>query len=184
MKKRGFTAIIIPLIMLFGCGENKTDNTATVPLKTAETNTTTSAVTEQSTTATVKSSNTTTANTTLTVTVDTTAETTVQSSESNEAEEISFEVFSGILIDEDCSDFEDPPKHDLPCMLMDSCRASGYGLDIQHEDGSWLFYMFDDKGQELAWEYLTHTDRMSELYVTVTGTLDDDIIYVDKLEEN
>ena len=70
MKKRDFTAIIIPLIMLFGCGENKTDNTATVPLKTAETNTTTSAVTEQSTTATVKSSNTTTANTTLTVTVE------------------------------------------------------------------------------------------------------------------
>lgn len=184
MKKRYFAAIIIPLIMLFGCGENKTSITATVPLKTAEANITTSAITAQSTAVTDKSSNTTTAKTTFTETNETTAETTAFSSESNEAEEISFEVFSGILIDDDCSDFEDPPKHDLPCMLMDSCCASGYGLDIQQEDGSWLFYMFDDKGQELAWNYLTHTDRMSELYVTVTGTLNDDIIYVDKLEGN
>ena len=91
--------------------------------------------------------------------------------------------FTGILIDEDCSDFEDPPSHDLPCMLMDECRASGYGIDILQDDGTWKFYMFDEKGQDLSWEYLIHTSRMDKLYVNVTGTLKDGKIYVDKLEE-
>lgn len=95
-----------------------------------------------------------------------------------------YDTFYGILIDEDCSDFEDPPLHDLPCMLMDSCRASGYGLDIQQEDGSWVFYMFDENGQELSWDYLTHTDRMYGLYVTVTGKWEDNVIKVISLEED
>ncbi len=93
------------------------------------------------------------------------------------------ETFTGILIDEDCSDFEDPPSHDLPCMLMDECRASGYGIDILQDDGTWKFYMFDEKGQDLSWDYLIHTSRMDKLYVNVTGTLKDGKIYVDKLEE-
>ena len=185
MKKIRYTAIIVPMLLLFGCGENKTANTSeTVPLKVTETVTASSAVTTQSAAVTAVSSTATAAvGTAPTETAETAAETTAFSSENNETAAVSFELFSGILIDEDCSDFEDPPKHDLPCMLMDSCRASGYGLDIQQEDGSWLFYMFDEKGQELAWDYLIHTDRMSELYVSVTGTLKDGTIYVDKLEE-
>ncbi|MBP0961608.1 MAG: hypothetical protein J5864_05645 [Oscillospiraceae bacterium] len=105
----------------------------------------------------------------------------IRISETEKAAE--YESFTGILIDEDCSDFEAPPEHDLPCMLMDECRASGYGLDIQGDDGTWHFYMFDDKGKALAWDYLIQTDRMSELWVTVTGTLKDDIIYVETFEE-
>lgn len=94
-----------------------------------------------------------------------------------------YETFVGILIDEDCSDFEDPPLHDLPCMLMDSCRASGYGLDIQQPDGSWLFYPFDETGQALSWDYLIHTERMDGLYVKVTGTWEGNCIKVIAIEE-
>lgn len=94
------------------------------------------------------------------------------------------ESYYGILIDEDCSDFEDPPAHDLPCMLMYECRASGYGLDILQDDGSYKFYMFDEKGQQLAWEYLNKTTRMSGLYVTVTGVYENGVIKVKTLKES
>ncbi len=94
-----------------------------------------------------------------------------------------YDTFLGVLIDEDCSDFEDPPSHDLPCMLMDECRASGYGLDIQQEDGSWIFYMFDENGQELTWGYLRQTSRMDGLYVTVTGIWEDNVIKVIEISE-
>ena len=94
------------------------------------------------------------------------------------------ESYSGILIDEDCSDFEAPEDHDLPCMLMYSCRDSGYGLDILQEDGTYKFYMFDSAGQELAWEYLNKTTRMCGLYVTVTGIYEDGVIKVKTLRES
>ena len=94
-----------------------------------------------------------------------------------------YETFSGILIDADCADFDGPPAHDLPCMLMDTCRASGYGLDVQQADGTWIFIPFDENGQNLAWEYLLHTTRMDNLYVDVTGTLTDGTIAVQTLTE-
>ena len=68
-------------------------------------------------------------------------------------------------------------------MLMDSCRASGYGLDIQESDGSWNFYPFDANGQDIAFNYLISTQRMDNLYVTVTGVLADNTITVINLEE-
>jgi len=93
------------------------------------------------------------------------------------------ERFYGVLIDADCSDFEDPPAHDLPCMLMDGCRASGYGIDILKDYGTWVFYMFDQKGQELTLDYLLKTKRMDNLYVYVTGKSEDSVIRVKGLEE-
>ena len=103
---------------------------------------------------------------------------------SSEVSEDKTESFYGVLIDEDCSDFEDPPMHDLPCMLMYSCRDSGYGLDILQEDGTYKFYMFDDNGQKLAWDYLNKTTRMYGLYVTVTGIYEDGVIKVKTFKES
>ena len=91
--------------------------------------------------------------------------------------------FKGVLIDEDCSDFEDPPLHETNCMFMEECRDSGYGIDIKQDDGSWVFYEFDDYGKELAWEYLNSTDRLDGLYITVTGELSGNIIKVSELKE-
>ena len=106
----------------------------------------------------------------------------VSATESLTAEtESAYESFTGILIDEDCSDFEDPELHDLPCMLMDSCRASGYGLNIQTEDGAWQFVPFDENGQELAWDYLLQTMQPDHLYVTIKGTNNEGVIHVVQL---
>jgi len=92
--------------------------------------------------------------------------------------------FFGVLIDEDCSDFEDPPRHDTDCMFMEGCRASGYGIDIEQEDGSWVFYMFDENGQVLAWNYLNTTKRPDGLFVTVTGEWDNGKIKVISIKES
>ena len=205
MKKIRFAALIIPFILLSGCGNSYASDTSnaavepafsTVQTNAVETKSTSSSIVTQSTTnATSESIEPTITEATIandlpkTETVQSVKEqvesedTTVEESEATTEETVNYEVFNGILIDDDCSDFESPPEHDLPCMLMDSCRASGYGIDIQLEDGSWKFYMFDEKGQELSWDYLTHTKRMNKLYVTVTGILENDIIYVEKLEE-
>lgn len=95
-----------------------------------------------------------------------------------------YETFYGVLIDEDCSDTDEPELHELPCMLMESCRASGYGLDILQDDGSWKFVMFDENGQQTAWDYLNQTERMDGLFVTVTGRLENGVIIVESLEES
>lgn len=101
-----------------------------------------------------------------------------------EQKQESFDTFYGVLIDEDCSDFEDPPMHDTECMFMEECRASGYGLDIEQSDGAWVFYMFDDNGQSLAWEYLNFTKRDDGLFVTVTGKWEDGEIKVISITES
>ena len=92
--------------------------------------------------------------------------------------------FFGVLIDEDCSDHEDPPRHDTDCMFMEECRASGYGIDIEQEDGSWVFYMFNDNGQALAWDLLNTTKRPDGLFVTVTGEWDNGKIKVISIKES
>lgn len=115
---------------------------------------------------------------------ETAAETEVpQAEETVPVTEAAEERFYGVLIDADCSDFEDPPAHDLPCMLMDGCRASGYGIDILKDDGTWVFYMFDQKGQELTLDYLLKTKRNDNLYAYVTGKFEGGVIRVTGLEE-
>ncbi len=106
-----------------------------------------------------------------------------ESSSMQESESGKSEVFHGVLIDEDCSDFEDPPLHETECMFMEECRASGYGIDIKQADGEWVFYEFDDKGKELAWEYLNQTSKPDGLYISVTGELKGNIIEVKELKE-
>lgn len=108
----------------------------------------------------------------------TTAETTVT------AETSEYDTFFGVLMDECCSDIDDPTVHETNCMFMDGCCESGYGLDIKQADGSWLFFKFDDKGQQLTWEYINSTERQDGLFVTVTGTLENEIIKVISIEES
>lgn len=95
-----------------------------------------------------------------------------------------YDTFFGVLMDECCSDIEDPAIHETNCMFMEGCRESGYGLDIQQEDGSWKFYMFDEAGQQLTLEYLEQTERVDGLYVTVTGTMENEVIKVISIEES
>ncbi len=184
MKRMCSIACLLAVCLLTGCA--RADAQEQEPVVTTETAVTTSIEMQPETTV---------AETTIlpeTETVETTAATEITTaapvtepvteSVPTESQPV-YETFYGILIDQDCADFDDPPAHDLPCMLMDTCRASGYGLDVQQADGTWIFIPFDENGQNLAWEYLIHTKRMDNLYVLVTGTLTDGVIAVNTLEE-
>ena len=93
--------------------------------------------------------------------------------------------YKGILICRDCSIVDNPENHDRPCMLMYSCKDTGYGIDIQQEDGTWIFYMFDIEYQEEVWNYLANKcHRPDHLYVTVTGSWDGEVINVISMEES
>lgn len=91
--------------------------------------------------------------------------------------------YQGYLMDQDCLSIEDPKEHETACMLMPTCRASGYGLLILQADGSRTFYLFDEKGQELTYEYCQTTDREADLRVEITGFLRDGILAVESLRE-
>ena len=208
MKKRLFCPIFAAAVVLTGCGaragnnisnahlrsssippasvtsaettskETVTSTAVSTSVKSVETSARVSAETEQTAlqtqvTTTVAITETVTSAVSQTEPTETTAETAP-----------AYDTFYGVLIDEDCSDFEDPPLHDTPCMFMKECRASGYGLDIKQEDGTWVFYMFDENGQALAWDYLNITERQDGLFVTVTGTWEDNMIKVISIEES
>ena len=137
MKKRLITAALLT-VLITGCGKTEHDTVseirktycdvppATVAAVSAQTTSATTAVRTDkalSVTSVSLTSASTAASTDRTeVTVEssaeweqpqTEAEQTVSSETVNE-EEAQYDIFFGILIDEDCSDFEDPPSHDLP----------------------------------------------------------------------
>ena len=52
--------------------------------------------------------------------------------------------FTGYIIDEDCFVSYDNPGDDTKmCLSMKSCAASGYGIAVPKNDGSFKFYYFD-----------------------------------------
>ena len=95
-----------------------------------------------------------------------------------------YDTFYGVLMDQCCSDIDEPAIHETNCMFMDGCRESGYGLDIEQPDGTWKFYMFDEAGQQQTWDYINTTQRPDGLYVTVTGTLENGTIKVISIKES
>ncbi len=93
------------------------------------------------------------------------------------------ETKNGILSDTACSkhakDAEKTSKHTKMCALMESCKASGYGLITA--DG--LFLKFDKPGDEMALAFLEATKKEAHLSIKVTADFSTDPIGVSKIEE-
>ncbi len=89
--------------------------------------------------------------------------------------------YNGTLLDKVCSASASNPakvaKHTKECALMESCVPGGYGIVV---DGKYL--KFDEKGDKLASEWLAKTDKERDLQITVTGTLDGDVLKVETLK--
>ncbi len=89
--------------------------------------------------------------------------------------------YNGTLLDKVCSASASNPakvaKHTKECALMESCVPGGYGVVV---DGKYL--KFDEKGDKLASEWLAKTDKERDLQITVTGTLDGDVLKVETLK--
>jgi hypothetical protein len=85
---------------------------------------------------------------------------------------------TGWLIEKSCSGTDDPAKHTRECCLMKDCAASGYGVIVKQQDGSFKFYKFDQRGHNLAADYLKKTNKKDNLTISVKGIWDGDILKV------
>ena len=86
--------------------------------------------------------------------------------EKSEGEEV-----KGVLIDNNCGDKqkdeESAAGHPKACAAKDGCAASGYQIVVGEKH-----YKFDEKGNELAKEYLKVEENTTK--VTVKGEVKDD----------
>jgi hypothetical protein len=70
-----------------------------------------------------------------------------------------------------------PEKHTVACLKKPACRTSGYGLIIRNKKtGSYNFYKFDAKGDELAIKLLETTKKTDNMKIKATGTIDKGMI--------
>ena len=89
---------------------------------------------------------------------------------------------TGYLVDKACSGRfktdEAAGNHTRGCALMPNCASSGYGL---FADGK--YYEFDAKGTEQAKAIIEATKKTKGLKATVTGTIQDSKLVVEKITE-
>lgn len=101
---------------------------------------------------------------------------------STQEESAAVQTFNGYIIDKCCLTDPGPELDTIDCLLMDSCRASGYGLAIKNGNGySW--YEFDNIGKNRAFAILKITTKYKKISVTVKGTLVNTILYVSEMKE-
>jgi hypothetical protein len=77
-------------------------------------------------------------------------------------------------------------KHTTACALAPPCAASGYGLEINEGKGmtkNYVFYKFDQKGNDLAAKILKNTKKKDHLSVAVKGMKEKDMIKVVSIKE-
>ncbi len=78
---------------------------------------------------------------------------------------------------------DDPEKITKECILMPECAASGYGISVKQVDGTYKFYPFDGKGQELAKDILAKTSKTAGIRIVASGRLEGVILKVSTLSE-
>lgn len=90
---------------------------------------------------------------------------------------------TGWLIDKCCSGTKDPVRHTTECLRMESCTATGFGILEKQQDGTVKFYKFDEKGHNLAVNYLKKVTQKDNVAITVKGVWDGSILKVSALME-
>ena len=86
---------------------------------------------------------------------------------------------SGYVMDEHCFVKKPEPELDSKmCLQMPTCAASGYGLAVLQEDGTYKFYYFDGDfapaatgAQLTAINLIDASTKSDHFYVSVTGIL-------------
>jgi hypothetical protein len=82
---------------------------------------------------------------------------------------------TGYLMDKSCADTKTEARtHDKGCLEMADCIRSGYG--VVTPEGKFL--AFDAKGNKDAAAWIKTTKKKTEITVTVTGTMDKDVLKV------
>lgn len=101
---------------------------------------------------------------------------------------VSAETMKGYLIDVHCFDIKPVPGSDTKaCLQMKGCAASGFGIAVRQDDGSYKFYFLDGNfapaatgGQIMAMNLINNTTKEDHVYISVTGSLTGGRIKYDK----
>ncbi|MEI8216299.1 MAG: S-layer homology domain-containing protein [Eubacteriales bacterium] len=94
------------------------------------------------------------------------------------------QTFSGYIIDKHCYIKKPVPGSDTKvCLQMPTCAATGYGIAVLQNDGSYKFYYFNGsfapnttRAQTLSVNLINATDKTDHISITVTGSLNGDTI--------
>lgn len=98
--------------------------------------------------------------------------------------QVKVETWEGYLIDKHCFEIMKPEKETRACLLMDECVDSGYGIAVERDDGNYEFFIFDEKGHQIAYDKLNELTKNTGFKITVKGTLTGNIISVSELSIN
>lgn len=89
----------------------------------------------------------------------------------------------GILLEGHHSTTASPPDHKKLCLLMPDCAASGFGVSVLQEDGSYIYYKFDETGHRLAVILLDSIAAADHVGIRVEGHIAGDVIHVSRLSQ-
>lgn len=104
--------------------------------------------------------------------------------------------FNGYLSDSLCATSEggiagdgsnmktNPEKHTVACLKNGACTASGFGILIKNDSGTYDFTKFDAAGNKIVKALLKSTKRTANYYITVKGIMVKDMIKVSKIAES
>jgi hypothetical protein len=99
------------------------------------------------------------------------------------AEQISAQTLNGYIMDEHCfMKKPDPGSDTKKCLQMAGCAASGFGIAVKQEDGTYKFYYFDGNfapdatdSQLKSIDLIAKTEKTDHIYITVTGKITGEI---------
>lgn len=100
-----------------------------------------------------------------------------------QAESATPDKLEGILLEGHHSTTASPAEHKKLCLLMPDCAASGFGVSVLQDDGSYKFYKFDEAGHKLAVVLLDSIAAPDHVGIRVEGHIAGDLIHVARLSQ-
>jgi hypothetical protein len=77
-----------------------------------------------------------------------------------------------------------PEKHSVACLRNGACMASGFGILIKNNSGTYDFTKFDAAGNKMVKALLKSTRKTANYFITVKGVMVKDMIKVSKIIES
>ncbi len=91
------------------------------------------------------------------------------------------DTLEGFLLEGHHSTTPSPAEHKKLCLLMPDCAASGFGVSVLQEDGTYKTYKFDETGHRLAVILLDSIAADDHVGIRVEGHIAGDVIHVSRL---
>ena len=93
------------------------------------------------------------------------------------------DTLDGFLLEGHHSTIPSPSEHKKLCLLMPDCAASGFGISVLQDDGTYRYYKFDENGHRLAVILLDSIAAADHVGIRVEGHIAGDVIHVSRLSQ-